>query len=228
MNSSANSLMRWAEILCEHPERASDCHCWQHFGGKEWLVILTKQPQFAKCCPWHFVEEWNCQHGHHNWIRLLSAQPQFADKLPNWAILNDAEVSEILQTQPKLAHYINDVAKRGGKVVALFLKEIPDKKTLCAFEQFGSGDMREFILETDSIADDILARLKWKQIFVEDWVRILSAKPEYAKHVADSQWRSFSARGWSHLLDAQPQFKEQFDQFASDEVKREVALIHQR
>lgn len=228
MKSTANCLIHWAQILSEHPERASDCNCWQHFGGEEWLLILSKQPQFAKCCRWQFVDEWNCPQGHHNWVELFSVQPQFADKLANWSILNDLEVSVILRSQPKLASYIGDVEKRGGKVVALVLKNNPEKMRLCKFEQLGSVDIREFVLEMDMINDDILTRLKWDRVSGEDWAAILSSKPDYSNRVADSQWQRFTVQDWGNLLEVQPQFKEQFNQFASDEVKRATELFRRR
>lgn len=188
-------------------------------------MILKEQPQFDKHCRWQFVEKWNCYQGKEKWIELLSVQPQFAYNCKDWSIFRDFELITMISNQPQLAIHVNDIDKRGGKVCALVLKVIPKIMKQCKFEQFSSADISEFVLEMDSVDDDILTRFKWNNIHGEDLVAILSFKPGYVQFIADKQWRTLTAQNWAKLLVAQSQFKKQFDEFANDDVKREVSFI---
>lgn len=220
---STTETQYWAKELCAHPERESECHCWQHFDGDEWLTILKEQPKFDKHCSWQFVEEWNCSHGHHNWVTLLSAQPQFAERCKDWSIFKDLELITMISNQPQLAIHVKDVDKRGGKVCALVLKVVPEIKKLCKFEQFSGADIRDFVLEMDVVDDDILARLKWDNIHGEDWTSILSVKPQYSQYAKPCHWRKLNADDWRRLLSVRSEFREQFEQYASEETRNDFA-----
>lgn len=51
----------------------------------------------------------------------------------------------------------------------------------------------------------------WSIFDLDDWVYILSHRPELKKHIPDEKWKEFKTYHWVELLCSQPQFAEQCD-----------------
>ncbi len=69
----------------------------KNWGDAEWLILLSRQPQFEKYFDWSTVE----QKPSNYWDQLLARQPQFSCHC-NFALLHDWQIKKIQKHQPQL------------------------------------------------------------------------------------------------------------------------------
>jgi len=57
-----------------------DCP-WEELDGQDWMILLSKKPQFSSLCIWDkLIKE--------DWVDLLFVQPQFYIFCPSWDMLD--------------------------------------------------------------------------------------------------------------------------------------------
>ena len=79
---------QWAQLLCEHPEFATECS-WEKLGSEDWCWLLSERPEFATHCNWGKIEGYE-------WSVLLAEQPQFSG-LRNTFSVNSLKSSHLLK-----------------------------------------------------------------------------------------------------------------------------------
>ena len=206
--------------LIDHP---NDSICYTILlkaSSDEWFELLCTCPdlsQWAEVFHWQFVDEWIGKDRQQKWEKLICSHTRFADKC-DWKELDNNNIARILKHHPHLASHV-DVTKRDGRVCALVFNVRPEVLPQCQFEVFGSSDWRDFFLEIGKAPDEVLAKCNWDKIQSDDWVKLLTSKPEYKIHASERTWRKFSEYNWRDLLRVRPEFREQFDKYSTCKFK---------
>ncbi len=112
---------------------------WENLHGKDWYIILSKQPQLAdKCNKWGEFDE-------DNWGWLLSKQPQFFDKCNKWEEFDGDIWSRLLSEQPQFADKCNKWEEFDGDIWSRLLSEQPNFAKYCDWKKL-DGDSWNWLL----------------------------------------------------------------------------------
>lgn len=90
----------WAARLAEHPEEAELFDSWSELSPEDWILLLSKQPRFARRCRWDELPE-------HAVNRIVALRPELRRYKPRDVTFEGEKGEEIT------IHYDDAAAERG-------------------------------------------------------------------------------------------------------------------
>lgn len=213
-----------AKLLAANPELEDLCPL-ETLNAKNWALLLERQPQFGRRCPW---DKMTSGLDDVAWSFLVEKQPQFADKCPlgrmgafaswfvaiqprmadkcPWEELDGDSWSHLLSSQPQFADKC-PWEKLDGKNWALLLSGQPQFADECHWEKLEGKDWAHLLARRPQFSDNC----PWEQLTGKDWACLLARQPQFANRCP---WDELSVADWVGrwpsvaLLDAQLQFSE--------------------
>ena len=152
--------------------------CWGDFTGKEWCTLLSKHPEYAQYCgltPDSSVTYWKTKLTVNQWKTL-------ADKNPIFQAVYDLRMG---------CNVVQYLAKQPGMAKFCYWDEVSGTEWVNLLKENGLSDS----LRNQGI--DLLELCPWdKKFSKQNWVDLLSARPEYADRC---NWDEFSDRNLKDL-----------------------------
>ncbi len=182
----------WTELLMEN-EKATDYHPWERLDGSDWVLLLSRCPQFADKCEWDKLTG-------ANWAELLRSQPQF-EKMCPWHLLDAMSWVTLLSAQPHFSANCPWTMLQGSDWARLLGRQ-PQFANLCAWNKFDGNDWVILLAEQWQFS----ARCDWKSIKASGWMILLEKHPELSGKCPWAGLENLPPSAWCQLLKAQPMF----------------------